>query len=216
MRRFVAFLLLTPLLASCSDSVTPVAPKDAAPRHDESAVVESQDPNWVLDESPFEDSWTQDDWTNAGTAAVEAQPLDASGSDASTMSAPGTGAVMEFGHPGAGAPFPITHDESYHAADKVYPGTVVIDAHQAVTFKVAPGHRVAIYKPGKRPQDVVIVPGSFFIFDPTNRQALQAAPVPEIKFIFNKPGTFLVICAVTRHFVEANMYGWVHVRDIGA
>ena len=36
------------------------------------------------------------------------------------------------------------------------PGTVVIDAGQTVTFRVYPGHRVAIYKPGVRPEDVVL------------------------------------------------------------
>jgi hypothetical protein len=203
LRRVFALLLVTPLLASCSDSVTPVAPVPSEPPHalmDESPVVvaEPLSPGWT--DSAL-DEWTLDDWT-AGAEVAYSSPLE---------SAPGTGAVMEFGHPGAGAPFPLEHDESFHAADKVYPGTVVVDAFQPVIFKVAPGHRVAIYKPGKRPQDVV--PGNgFFILDENLRKALQAAPVPVISFIFAVPGRYLVICATRRHFVDANMYGWVIVR----
>jgi plastocyanin len=165
--------------------------------------VEAPPANWTLDESSL-DNWTPEDWTSAGTAALEASPLQV---------APGSGAVMEFGNIHGGSPFPpAVHDESYHGADRIIPSTVVIDAHQAVTFHVLPGHRVAIYKPGKRPEDIFVNPNSFFILDADKRQALQSAPVPVLSFTFHNPGTYLIICAVRRHFVDSNMYGWVHVR----
>ena len=210
MRRVFALLLLTPLLASCSDSVTPTAPTPSQPPQallDETPLLGESplDPGWT--DSSL-DSWTLDDWT-AGSPAAESSVQAAT---AEPLSAPGTGAVMDFGNPDGGSPFPSTHDESFHTRDKVYPATVVIDAGQAVTFRVFPGHRVAIYKPGKRPEDVAVGPG-IFILDPVLRQALQAAPVPQLSFTFVKPGRYLVICAVAPHFVFANMYGWVIVRD---
>jgi hypothetical protein len=206
MRRVFALLLLPPLLASCSDSVTPVAPSGAAVRHDESPIMESAAANWTLDESSV-DSWTLDDWTAGGAATLEA-------SAPTLQSAPGSGAVMDFGNPGNGSPFPpAVHDRSYHGRDRVIPGTVVIDAGQAVTFNVYPGHRVAIYRPGKRPEDVNVnyFPGPF-VLDPVQRLALQGAPVPQVALTFNIPGRYLVICALKSHFVLANMYGWVIVR----
>jgi plastocyanin len=199
MRRVFALLLVTPLLANCSDSVTPVAPSEpSGPLH---TLVESPlDDAWT--ESPL-DNWTLEEWT-LGQSTLAESPLQV---------APGTGALMEFGNPLAGSPFPPgAHDRSFHGADRVVPGTVVIDAGQKVTFRVYPGHRVAIYKPGKRPEDVSANNPGPFVLDPTLRLALQAAPVPVISFTFFQPGRYLVICAVKSHFFVANMYGWVIVR----
>ena len=205
MRRFFTLLLVTPLLASCSDSVTPVAPSDAAFTLEESPIVESEAPlgEWTLgeSESPFEAS-TLEEWTSLGASTLADSPL---------QGAPSTGEVMEFGNPTVGTGFPTSHDGSFHGRDRVIPGTVVIDAGQKVTFHVNPGHRVGIYKPGTRPEDIAVGTGNF-VLDTRNRVALQAAPVPVISFTFHSPGRFLVICAVRRHFVEANMYGWVIVR----
>jgi hypothetical protein len=194
MRRFFAFLLVTPFLASCSDAVTPVAPSAA-----KFTVEESPLGAW---DSPFGES-TGADW--------EYSPGEAPTDEVTLQSAPSTGAVMTLGNPDIGSPFPPGHDASFHANDKVFPGTVVVDVNQPVTFHVNPGHRVAIYKPGTRPEDIVVGPGPF-VLDGTNRLALQAAPVPVISIAIHKPGTYLVICAVTAHFVNANMYGWIHVR----
>ena len=209
MRRFVTLLLVTPLLASCSDSVTPVAPSDAAFTVEESPIVESESQvgPWTLGESASPlGELTLEEWQAPLAAATpEESPLQV---------APGTGAVMYFGQPNpeAGTPYPPgVHDESYHSEDRVLPATVVIDAGQMVTFRTA-GHRVAIYKPGKRPEDVVADPAFLFVLDPVQRLALQAAPVPVISFKFVVPGRYLVICAITRHFVQSNMYGWVIVR----
>lgn len=165
MRRVFALLLVTPLLASCADSATPVAPPESALANEES-------------------------------------PLD---------STPST-AVMVLGNPDAGTPYPPqSHDQSLHGKDRMIPGTVVISAGGTVTFEVNRGHRVAIYDDGTRPEDIVVGTGPG-VFDPTNRLALQPAPTPTYTYTFQEPGRYLVICVVTRHFVVANMYGWVIVR----
>jgi len=195
LRRIFALLLVTPLLANCSDPATPVSPSGAVLTRDESPIGNS------TESTP--DDWTLDDWTLAAAPLAESQ----------VQSAPGSGAVMEFGNPDAGSSFspPGAHDQSFHSRDRINPGAVVIDAGQKVTFKINPGHRVAIYKDGTRPEDINPGTGNF-VLDPTNRLFLQGTLVPSLSFTFNQPGHYLVICAVRRHFVEANMWGWVIVR----
>ena len=194
-RRAFALLLLTPLLANCTDAATPVAPSDPVA------------PSVRLDESPGGE-WGPSfgDWE---LAPGESQPDESS----PLQVAHATGAVMTFGNPDAGTAFtpPGSHDQSFHARDRVNPGAVVIDAGQKVTFQVYPGHRVAIYKPGTKPDDIAVTTGTF-VLDPTNRLAIQSAPVPVLSFTFHNPGKYLVICAFTRHFVDANMWAWVIVR----
>ncbi len=198
MRRvFPLLLLLTPLVASCSDSATPVAPRSPALSLDEAPVQSALPSEW---QSPLND-WTLEDW-------LAQQPLEAS----PLQAAPEPGALMVFGNPRAGTDYPPqTHDQSLHGRDKVIPGTVVINAGEKVTFGVYPGHRVAIYKDGVQPEDIVVGPGPF-VLDPANRIAIQGAPVPSLSWTFHQPGRYLVICAITRHFVVAKMYGWVIVR----
>jgi len=163
MRRIFAVLLLTPLLANCSDSVTPIAPSGR-----------------VL------------------------------ASEGSLQSAPSP-TVMVFGNPDAGTDYPAgSHDQSLHGKDRVIPGTVVISAGEKVNFQVHRGHRVAIYNDGTRPEDIKVGSGPT-VADPTNRLGVQPAP-NTYSYTFTKPGRYLVICVVTRHFVVANMYGWVIVR----
>jgi plastocyanin len=166
MRRVLALLVVTPLLANCSDSATPVAPPGAALTSEE--------------------------------VAPQGVP---------------SSAVMVFGNPDAGTDFlpPGSHDQSLHGKDRIIPGTVVIAAGGTVTFQVNPGHRVAVYDDGTRPEDITVGPGAF-VLDPTNRLWLQPAPGPTFSFTFQQPGRYLVICAITRHFVVANMYGWVIVQ----
>lgn len=202
MRRILALLLVTPLLANCSESATPLTPSGRtnplaqSPRADVSTEFPLE-AGWT--DSAL-DNWTLEDWT--------AQPF----GDAQIQSAPGaTDVTMFFGNPKTGTDYPPGHDASFHARDNIIPGSVAIDVGQKLTFVVFPGHRVAIYKPGTRPQDIAVGPGPF-VLDPTNRLALQAAPVPQLSITFHQPGKYLVICAVTRHFVDAKMYGWVHVR----
>lgn len=165
MRRLLALLLVTPLLANCSDTVTPVAASGAVLANEE--------------------------------APLQGLP---------------SSAVMVFGNPDAGTDYPPqTHDESLHGKDRVIPGTLAIAAGGTVTFQVHRPHRVAIYDDGTRPEDITVTPTSF-VLDPTNRLALQETQTPTYSYTFDKPGRYLVICVLRRHFVVANMYGWVIVR----
>jgi plastocyanin len=194
MRRVFALLLVTPLLANCTDSATQVAPRSAAPSFDESPM-----------ESPFEASEELQ-----VASSDEASPVELV-LDSPLMGAPGTGEVMEFGNPQAGTDYEAgTHDQSLHGKDRVIPGTVVIDAGQTVKFMVHPGHRMAVYKPGWRPEDITVNPTGH-ILDPKNRLALQPSPAPPT-YRFNVPGRYLVICVVRKHFILSKMYGYVIVR----
>jgi plastocyanin len=121
---------------------------------------------------------------------------------------------------------PAVHDNSFHAFDKIRPGTVVIEAGGSVTFEIYPLHQPAVYAPGTRPEDIdtsetepiPVLPALTRITDSTNRLALA----PDQTFTekewttpegtFDEPGKYLVICATTVHFVGANMYMWVIVK----
>jgi plastocyanin len=181
LRRILALLLVTPLLANCADSPTPLTPPEAL----HSNEVTPEEAEWMVQQEE----------------------------DVSTQGAPNSSAVMALGNPDVGTGYSpgSGHDASWHANDRMRPGTVVIDAGESVTFQVYPGHRVAIYDDGTRPQDIVPNPGPF-VLDPVNRLAIQGAPTPTYSYTFNEPGRYLVICAIARHFFEANMYGWVIVR----
>jgi plastocyanin len=164
-RRIFALLLITPLLANCSDAATPVAA--------------------------------------SGAVLARGEPL--------LQSSPSS-ALMVFGNPDAGTDFPSgSHDQSLHGKDRIIPGTVVISAGGTVTFRVYPGHRVAVYDDGTRPEDITVNPGTF-VLDPTNRLWLQPTAGPTFAFTFEEPGRYLVICANSRHFTLAKMYGWVIVQ----
>jgi plastocyanin len=135
-------------------------------------------------------------------------------------------AVMRFGDPATGSPFPpqVGHDMSVHAKDKLVPRTVVIAAGGTVTFEVAPVHRVAIYDDGTTPADISLanqapppLPGlPPQIDDANNRLALQSAAgfvTPRtFSYTFAEPGRYLVICVTTPHFVTGDMWGWVIVK----
>jgi plastocyanin len=193
MRRIFALLLLTPFLANCSDSATPVAAPGAVLSEGAAATEEA----W-----PVEENW----WTPGDVLTLGSE------GEITAQGAPGTGALMVFGNPDAGTPYPPgQHDASFHGKDRVIPGTVVIDAGQGVMFGVYASHRVAIYKDGVRPEDITANNPGPFVLDPNNRLALQASPGNPV-FYFHKPGRYLVICAVKTHFFNANMYGWVIVR----
>lgn len=191
MRRIFALLLLTPILASCADSATPVATAPGAVLSEGEVSTEEA---W-----PVEENW----WTPGdvlGEAGMSVQ------SNANEIQ------VMRFGNPEAGTNYPPgLHDQSYHGFDKVIPGTVVVNVGEPVIFEVYPSHRVAIYDDGVRPEDISFNNPGPFILDPVNRLALQASPGSPA-WTFNKPGRYLVICAVKNHFFFAKMYGWVIVR----
>ncbi len=145
-------------------------------------------------------------------------------------------AVVSFGAEDVGSPFPPVpgHDASYHAKDKVRPGTVVIQAGGSVTFQMGVFHQVAIHDRGIGPDDVdasatidlfapppappgtVVIP-DFIIDDANGRLALSPFAWAPMTWTspagtFDTPGTYFVICTVVPHFVSANMYAWVIVK----
>ncbi len=195
MRRVFPLLVLTatPFLANCADSATEVAPAHAV--HSEEAMPTAAD--WGSEEN----WWTPGDFIALPEEEMSIQSVNASDEN-----------VMTLGNPTVGSPFPTSHDQSIHANDRIIPGTVVIDAGETVTFKGTVGHRMAIYAPGTKPEDILNTnPGPFVLY-PYFRLYLQPSTAQQIKLKFNQPGRYLVICAIKTHFFGRNMYGWVIVR----
>lgn len=174
----------------------------------------------------------------AASCSPESAPLtetlEAPGISAAKGGEPGapTSAVMRFGNNDAGtSEFGPEHPSS-HARDNIIPGTVVIQAGGTVTFQVQTPHRVAIYEPGTRPEDIRLIPGvtvfnhvgppgppfipNFYIDEPIGRLFIEAGPAfgapHTVEYTFEEPGRYLVICAIFPHFSQFNMYGWVVVR----
>lgn len=135
-------------------------------------------------------------------------------------------AVVDFGRPEVGSPFPPPeHDASYHAKDKLNPRTVVIAVGGTVTFRRAPVHLVAIYEPGTEPEDIDVtqlapspIPELPIITDDDGLVAWEELDpatffqFAEFEHTFTAPGRYLVICRLMPHFAFANMYGWVIVK----
>ena len=173
-------------------------------------------------------------------SAVGPSPINSADSASASASTSGEGvagtmapklnlsATVKFGNPLAGSPFPPAeeHDQSPHAADNLIPRTVVIDQGGTVTFQAVNIHQIAIYQPGKEPEDIdtdptiaMPCPGlpPFRINDPIGRIAINGSnPTgcgPRIyTHTFDEPGKYLVICEVLPHF-GVGMYGWVVVRE---
>lgn len=138
-------------------------------------------------------------------------------------------AVMDVGAKAVGNPNkPPTHP-SAHAKDRMRPGTVVISRGGTVTFRVGAVHQVAVYDEGVVPADVEVSPATledwpgppfpipdFVIDDGQDRiflgPSLSFFGGHTTSFTFEEPGRYLVICTVTPHFVENDMYGWVIVK----
>lgn len=123
-------------------------------------------------------------------------------------------ATMVFGNPdvGSGCNFPCTDDASFHAVDKVRPGAVSIAAGETVCFDVNGFHQVAVYDVGIKPRDIEPDPATFpFVEDFDGRLAV-GLPTVDFEFVFTTPGKYLVICNVTPHFEESQMWGWVQVK----
>jgi plastocyanin len=202
MRRIFALLLLTPLLANCADSATPVAP--AAPAG--AALSEGDAPTEA--EWPVEENW----WTPGDAIEFVEEGMSVQAADVNATANTPKPAVMVLGNPDAGSDFPAGHDQSIHARDRIIPGTVVINAGELVTFQGVFTHRMAIYNDGMKPEDVLNTnPGTFVLY-PYNRLYLQPTATPQVTLKFVRPGKFLVICAIKTHFFDRNMWGWVIVR----
>ncbi len=124
-----------------------------------------------------------------------------------------TTAVMRFGRPelGSGCNFPCEDDHSFHAVDRVQPGAVRIEAGDTVEFDVEGFHQVAVYEPGIRPKDIEPNPATFpFLNDPDGRIALGGVET-DFEYTFEEPGKYLVLCNITPHFEESQMWAWVLV-----
>jgi plastocyanin len=139
-------------------------------------------------------------------------------------------AMVHFGHEGVGSGFPPVprHDDSGHAEDSIYPVNTVIDKGGTVTFEAVEIHQIAIYQPGKGPEDIdtsnlVAMPAgcpalpAFRIDDPVGRIPINGLnPVGcgdrTYTHTFDTPGKYLVICEVLPHF-QIKMYAWVTVRN---
>jgi plastocyanin len=165
-------------------------------------------------------------WQAGGPSAPSTATGVADGSIAASEGATPLSAVIQFGRPDAGSPFPppLEHDQSVHAKDDLTPRTVVIDAGGTVTFEVpANVHQLAIYHPGKEPGDVntglvtaapAPCPPVPLINDPVMRKTMESRPCFQAwshTEMFSTPGKYLVICTFVPHF-EVGMYGWVIVR----
>jgi plastocyanin len=198
MRRvFPLFLLtLTPFLANCADSATPVAPAGALHSEEHVATAEHEltEADWLTDQN-----W----WTpNDAIVLAEAE------ADVSMQAtAAGEPVVMTFGRRD---PDPDAPTGLYRRM--IRPHAVHIPVGGKVTFKGIVAHRVAIYDNGMKPQDIPDAnPGNIILY-PVNRLFLQPAAAPEgITLTFTKQGNYLVLCAVKRHFFEEKQWAWIHV-----
>jgi plastocyanin len=147
----------------------------------------------------------------------------------------GTSATMEFGEVthDVGSPFDpaLGHDGSGHAADKVRPRTVVIEAGGSVTFDIGAFHQVSIYEAGTTAESLDIegfesltspfpIP-DFLIVAPDGRIASNNLTTSLIfgtsqwvspAGTFDTPGKYFVMCRVAPHFLGSQMYGWVIVK----
>ena len=93
----------------------------------------------------------------------------------------------------------------------------------SVTYQIggAPTHphQVAVYGPGKTPDDVVAVnpPGAPPLINDANGR-LALSPLVATGTFTTPPGTFttpgrdLVLCNLRPHFENFGMYGWVVVK----
>ena len=119
----------------------------------------------------------------------------------------------------------------------ILPQQIKIDQGGVVHFLVAGSHVVTVYKPGTKPEDIVVPPPpppftNAVINDPTNRYYLGIIPPdppgepfgnpPTINpsnarnrvesVSFAEPGTYLVICNVRNHFLNG-MFAFVEVKN---
>lgn len=135
-------------------------------------------------------------------------------------------AVVTFGRNDLGTDFfpPGSHDASFHAKDAIRPRATVIAAGGTVTFRIMQFHKIAIYAPGVRPEDIDLgslefpVPGFPPIINSTAGRIVRGPLVfpPALTldwdWTFAEPGRYLVICEVLPHFSDAKMYAWIEVK----
>jgi hypothetical protein len=107
----------------------------------------------------------------------------------------------------------------------IMPPVIRVSSTGVVNFVVSRVHQIFVYSPGKGVDDVVLPPpGTTFINDRDGLYyegiAPTGTPPPGISNLqnrvepvaFSDPGTYLVICNITGHFLNG-MYAWVVVTD---
>lgn len=105
------------------------------------------------------------------------------------------------------------------------PKTVKIRAGGTVNFIIGGFHEVLVYDNGTKPEDIntnlTVQPtnlptGPPLINDPNRRIYRGLDPSTQTQdrvetVVFDRPGLYLVMCAVRPHFVNDGMYGFVRV-----
>ena len=170
--------------------------------------------------------------TSVVVAGVSAPAMASQQHDHRPVEGPLANATVSFGHWLQGqdrvAVNPPPPPANGHG---LIPHTATVKAGGTVNFIIAGLHNVAVYGPGKQPEDVNVDPATFLpdptpgppdfpplINDAENR--VYRGPDPRLLFPtvdrvevvhFPNPGLHLVICGVVPHFVTDNMFGWVKV-----
>jgi plastocyanin len=117
-------------------------------------------------------------------------------------------------------PDPNLRTANHH---ELIPQLALIKAGGTVNFIIAGFHNVIVYDDGKKPDDInttLLIPpppqgGPALINDPNGRIYRGLNPFTQSQdrvevVLFDKPGTYLVICGVLPHFNEG-MFGYVKV-----
>lgn len=134
------------------------------------------------------------------------------GAPAVGLAGPPDSATMLFGRPdlGSGCNFPCTDDASFHAVDKIQPGSVAISVGGTVNFDVEGFHQVAVFPVGTRPMDVESAGPFPFVNDPSS--VVLGPPTLDTQMTFDEPGKYLVICNIAPHFEGSAMWGYISVH----
>jgi uncharacterized cupredoxin-like copper-binding protein len=136
-------------------------------------------------------------------------------------------ATVQFGNPNApGAaqncdrgPAPPA-ESCANAFHKIIPGAVAIRSGETVDFVRNGFHQVAIYAPGKMPNDILVTGAATGRVNDTNGRLFlsnAAAGTPANPSVtppastFTQPGRYLVICNILGHWND-NMWGFVEVQ----
>ena len=122
---------------------------------------------------------------------------------------PATTATVQFGNPNAPGEEQncITRpaEPCASAFHKLIPGSVAISAPGTVDFQLNGRHQVAVYYPGKDPNEV----------ESNDDDGLyirkNAASNVTQSVTFTDPGRYLVVCNIPSHLAQ-NMLGWVVVE----
>jgi len=111
----------------------------------------------------------------------------------------------------------------------VLPRTIEIKAGGVVNFAVAGFHQIFVYQPGTTAESIVVPAGGLYVNDMVNLyyQGIVPAGGPlatpatvnpsnasnRVESVsFTEPGTYLVICNIRTHFLDA-MYAYVKVSQ---